>query len=141
MRRALTPVLLLCLAAVGCQQYSSSMQKAVTGADETVVLSALRTLALAQQGYSVSNGGEYATMTQLVDGGYLDSRYKDGRMKGYLFTVKVTPGTAGQASFSCNADPEQQGEQAGRHFYVSSSSTEIHVNAKQPATATDETIH
>jgi hypothetical protein len=45
---------------------------------------------------------------------------------------------APEGSYTCNADPDNKGA-AGRHFYIDSTSTAIHVNASQPATAQDPT--
>jgi Tfp pilus assembly protein PilE len=132
---ALTAIASLC-----CQSYTTGLQKTVARADETTVVAALRSIGVAQQTYSISNGGNFGTLDQLRDGGYLDVRFNsaNGGFKNYSLTLNANPQSAeAPASFTCNADPTNTGPQAGRHFYVDSTSEAIHVNADKPATATD----
>lgn len=133
---------LICFASLSCQTYSTGLQQTVARADETAVVAALHTIAVAEQTYSISNGGKYATLQELRDGGYLDTRFNsaNGGVKDYTLTIKTNPQTGEAAAyFGCNADPSNSGTQAGRHFYIDSTSLAIHVNATQPATATDPT--
>ncbi|PWT95941.1 MAG: hypothetical protein C5B55_00640 [Blastocatellia bacterium] len=112
-------------------------------ADDTVAISALRTIALAERTYSVSNGGDYATLKQLTEGGFLDSRFAgDKPVRDYVLQLKLTTKDegGGEASYSCNADPDQIGDRAGRHFYIDSTSNLIHVNDTQSATAADRIV-
>ena len=135
-------IVMTAMASLSCQQYSTGLQQTVARADETAVVAALRSISVAQQTYSISSGGTYATLDQLRDGGYLDVRFKaaDGGVKDYALTMSTNPPGAGTpASFSCNADPTKTGPTAGRHFYIDSTSQAIHVNASQPASATDPT--
>jgi Tfp pilus assembly protein PilE len=116
------------------------LQQTVARADETAAVATLHAIAVAQQTYSLSNGGNYGSLEQLREGGYLDVRFNStkGGVKDYLLTVTAKPPSGGvPASFTCNADPTNAGPQAGRHFYVDSTSASIHVNANQPATAAD----
>jgi hypothetical protein len=125
-------VLVVTLVSVCCQSYTTGLQKTETSADETAVISALRSVAIAQQAHAATNEGSYATFPQLVEGGYLDSRFnaEAPELQGFVLTLKM-----GEKSYSCNADPA--GEQTGRHFYVDSTSPLIRVNATQPASAKD----
>jgi hypothetical protein len=137
------PILLLCLIFPGCQTYTSGLVKTAGRADEAVVLSNLRSITAAETAYNVSNGS-YGTFEQLTSGGFLDARFKGDRpsISEYSYTIAISeksPST-GMASFTCNADPERTGDRAGRHFYIDSTSNDIHVNPTQPASATDETI-
>ena len=139
----LTLIVLLCLIFTGCQTYTSGLVKTAGRADEAVVLSNLRSIIVAENAYNVSNGS-YGTFEQLTSGGYLDARFKGDRpsLNEYSYTIAVSeksPST-GVASFTCNADPERSGDRAGRHFYIDSTSNDIHVNPTQPASATDEII-
>ena len=79
--------------ALACKSYTAGLQQSVTQVDETVAITALHTIALAQRTYSVSNGGSYGTFEQLVQSGYLDSRFKGDKpkMKGYVLQMTVTP--------------------------------------------------
>jgi hypothetical protein len=145
MLRSLKPalILLLCLIFPGCQTYTSGLVKTAGRADEAVVLSNLRSIIVAENAYNVSNDS-YGTFEQLTNGGFLDARFKGDRpsINEYSYTIAVSeksPST-GMASFTCNADPERTGDRGGRHFYVDSTSNDIHVNATQPASATDEII-
>jgi hypothetical protein len=131
--------LLTCVASLTCQTYTTGLQQSVARADETSAIGALRTIALAQRTYSVSNGGSYGSFQQLCDGGYLDSRFNSSKpeVKDYILTMDVGAKPGSESGFSCNADPSGAGGQAGRHFYIDSTSNEIHVNPTQPATAND----
>jgi hypothetical protein len=109
-------------------------------ANETTAVAALHSIATAQQTYSISNDGNYGTLQQLRDAGYLDERFSkaDGGVKDYVLTININSQSGGTpATFSCTADPTTAGPQAGRHLYVDSTSTTIHVNPTQPATASD----
>jgi hypothetical protein len=134
--------LLVCLATFSCQTYTSGLKQSLTAADETSATGTLRTIALAQKTYTVTSGGEYATFQQLSEGGYLDSSFNADKpaIKDYVLTMEVTPKANGKAEgfYSCNADPTR--EQAGRHFYIDSTSSETHVNPSAPATANDPTL-
>ncbi len=137
--------LFACSAAPACQSYTSGMQQGVTKTDETAAISALHSISVAQRTYSVSNGGAYGTFEQLVQAGVLDERFKADKpkVKGYVLTMSVTSKGDGSAegSYSINADPEGSGPQAaGRHLYLDSTSGLIHVNASQPANASDQSL-
>ena len=145
MLRSLKPalVVLFCIAFTGCQSYTSGLVQSAGRADEAVVLSNLRSIIVAENAYNVSNGS-YGTFEQLTNGGFLDSRFKGDRPSlsqySYMITIPEKSGDAATASYTCNADPERTGDRAGRHFYVDSTSNDIHVNTTQPASATDEVI-
>lgn len=118
-----------------CQSYTTGLKKTETHAGEASAIGAMRTVALAQQAHAVTNGGSHATFLQLVEGGYLDSRFnaETPELQGYVLTMNV-----GEKTFSCNADPV--GDQKGRHFYVDSSSALIRVNETQSASAKDDML-
>jgi Tfp pilus assembly protein PilE len=131
---------LTAIALSSCQSYSTGLQQTVVRVDETTAIAALHTIAVAQQTYSISNGGNYATLQELRDGGYLDTRFSspDGGAKDYSLTISTKPQSGeALAFFSCNADPKNSGPQAGRHFYIDSTSSALHVNPSQSATAQD----
>jgi len=119
---------------ISCQTYSTGLQQSVARADETSAIAALKTISTAQQTYAVSNGGSFGTFQQLCEAGYLDQRFNSNtpQVKDYVLSMEVSAN-----SYSLNADPARSGEQAGRHFYLDSSSPLIRVNPTQPATATD----
>lgn len=132
-----TAVVLICLTLVSCQNVSTPLEKTVARADEAVATGALHTIATAQQTYSISNNGSFATFQQLAGAGYLDSRFNSEKpaLKDYVLTMEV--GSAGDGPyFRCHADPAGDGPQ-GRHFYIDSTSNFIRVNATQAASAGD----
>ena len=130
---AIAFLLVAYLSCTGCQTYTEGLKQDVARANELGALAALHSIALAQQTYSVSNGGKYGTASQLVEGGFLDSNIANPENKDYVLTVEVGQ-KAGGDFYSCNADPK---DKPGRHFYIDSTSREIHVNPTQPATASD----
>lgn len=143
-RRLILPVLFVILTTCGaCQTYTSGLQQSLARAEETAALTTLRSITLAQRAYSLTNSGEYGTLKQLADGGFLDARYGGEKpVKDYIITLDVkakTPGAA-EGSFTCNADPEKDGIRAGRHLYIDSTADGIHVNDTQPATSADKVI-
>jgi hypothetical protein len=136
-------VLLFCLAFAGCQKYNSGLVQSAARADEAVVLTTLRSIMTAENAYNLSTGS-YGTFDQLTSGGYLDSRFKGERasLNEYSYAIAVadkSPGGSAE-SYTCNADPERTGDRAGRHFYIDSTSNDIHVNATQAASASNEII-
>ena len=135
--------ILICLASLSCQSYSTGLQQSVARADETAATAALHAIATAQRTYSISNSGDFGSFEQLCAGGYLDSRFNSSKpaIKDYVLTMAVTPKAEGQVEgfYSCNADPVGTGAQAGRHFYIDSTSSQLHVNPSESATAKDPT--
>ena len=109
MRKQLIIALLFFLTctAFACQSYTRTLQQSVERADETAAIAALRTLSTAQRTYSVSNSGAYGTFEQLVQGGFLDSRFNSEKpkFKGYVLSMSVET-KGGDGSYSVNADPE-----------------------------------
>jgi hypothetical protein len=136
-------VVVISVSLFGCQKYTSGLVQSAGRADEAVVLSNLRSIMVAENAYNLSNGS-YGTFEQLTSGGFLDARFKGQRPSlsqySYTITVMDKSSDAATASYSCNADPEGTGNRSGRHFYIDSTSNDIHANATQPASATDEVI-
>jgi len=129
------------LVATGCQNYTSGLQQSGDRVDETVAITALRNINSAQRMYSLSHEGNYGTLAQLSEAGYLDSRVRSGKpLRDYVFTLTVNPKSesAPDGSYSCQADPVA--DRPGRHFYIDSISGTIHVNPTEPASATDPII-
>ncbi len=139
----ITLLLAACVGFAGCQTYTSGLKQSVARADETSAIAALHSIALAQQTYSMSNDGKYGTFQQLAEGGVLTPSISptNPEVRDYVLRMNVSqkPGSAGEEFYSCNADPKPAGQMAGLHFYIDSTSREMHVNPTQPATATDPT--
>jgi hypothetical protein len=135
---SITTTLLLaaCISLSGCQTYTTGLKQDVARANELSALAALHAIALSQQTYSVSNGGKYGSLQQLVEGGFLDPTVSNTEKKDYVFTMEVGQKAGSEEFYSCKADPK---DKPGRHFYIDSTSRETHVNPTQPATAADPT--
>jgi hypothetical protein len=133
---------LACIALVvlfACQKHASSLQESTNRVDETVAIRALRNIDSAQKLYSVSHEGNYGTLAQLTEAGYLDSRFSsDKPLRDYVLTVNLNPKPESAPGYSCLADPVAG--RPGRHFYIDSISGTIHVNATQPASPADPVI-
>ena len=117
---------------LGCQSYTTKLEKGATAADETAAISSLRTVAAAQATYAVQTDGNYGSFSQLTKQGLLDARFasENPEIRGYVLTL-----TTGNKKFSCNADPAD--EATGRHFYIDSDSAVLHVNPTRSADASD----
>ncbi len=131
------------LIAVGVTGYKA----AIKAANEAAAIKTLRTIGEQQMLYFNSRQrSTYGTFEELRKENLLDSRF-DGStpvVDGYVYTMKVIPkSTSQQAGFTINADPqvaEGVGATGKNHYYVDSDTNTIHVNADQPATATDPPI-
>ena len=136
----LLSLLLTVMAATACQSYSEKITNSKSAANETVVIGALRAIAAAQSVYSITHDGEYGTFDELVSGGHLDARFRGEQpvIGGYALTMKVS-----KQSYAVNADPQEAvaaGSTGSRHFYLDSKDSAVHVNQKQPATASDPAL-
>jgi hypothetical protein len=145
MQRILFPLILLMasLAFLSCQSATTGLEQGSARADEGAALANLRAITRAQTAYSITNPNDYASFEQLAAGGYLDGRFNKSQptFYGYVFTMTVSPKSdSSEGSYRLNADPDPALKAAGRHFYVDSKSSEIHVNATQPASASDATV-
>lgn len=135
-------LLMAAFATLNCQSYTTGMQEGSGRVDEGAAIANMRAITNAQAAFSITNS-DYGTFEQLATGGYLDGRFNTSNPKfyGYVFTMAVTPKSGSStASFRLNADPDPAVKATGRHFYIDSDSSEIHVNATQPASASDETV-
>jgi hypothetical protein len=84
----------------------------VTAANETAALARLRAIVQAERRYQVESGGDYATLDQLVQKGYVNDP-SQGKLSGYRFNVKTKAG-----GFEATAVPEKFGVTGTRSFYV-----------------------
>jgi hypothetical protein len=133
-------LLIACLATLNCQTYTTGLQQGAGRADEVAALSTLGAISRAQTAYTISNPGDYGTFEQLAAGGYLDGRFNNSKPKfyGYIFTMSVSPKSDSKdGSYALNVDPDPALKVSGKHFYLDSNSSDIHVNASQQAGASD----
>ena len=120
---------------------------AVRSANEAAAVKTLRTIAEQQMLYYNSHQrSTFGTFDEMLKENFLDTRFAGTTpvLDGYVYQMKVIPkSTAQQPGYSINTDPQvSEGVSAtGRnHYYVDSDTNTIHVNATQPATATDPPI-
>src|SRR6266436_5630945 len=103
--------------------------------NEAATMQNIKTIAAVQIQYYNMHGRTFGTFEQLVKEQMLTSKFAGNPPSpdGYLFTMKVTPKTAGSpTSYTLNADP-QTDSSGTNHFYIDSSDSSIHVNATQAA--------
>jgi hypothetical protein len=112
---------------------------ALRSGNEAATLQDIKTIAAVEIQYYNTHNRSFGTFDQLIKEDMLTSRFSGERTStdGYVFTLNVTPKTAGQASsYTLNSDP-QNANTGANHFYIDSRSAEIHTNPNQPASATD----
>src|SRR6266850_5922416 len=107
--------------------------------NEAATMQNIRTIAAVQIQYYNTHARTFGTFEQMVKEQMLTSKFAGNppSTDGYIFTLKVTPKTAGApTSYTLNADP--QTESSGtNHFYIDSTDSSIHINAAQPAGSAD----
>ena len=120
---------------------------AVRSANEAAAVKTLRTIAEQQMLYYNSHQrSTFGTFDEMLKENFLDARFAGTTpvLDGYVYTMKVIPkSTAQQPGYAVNTDPqvsEGVGATGRNHYYVDSDTNTIHVNATQPATATDPPI-
>jgi prepilin-type N-terminal cleavage/methylation domain-containing protein len=99
--------IILIIATIGIPSFLRSRQSA----NESSAVSNVRTVNIAEANYSVSAGGNYGTVAELVAGGMLDSRFSSS-VSGYDFTI-----TASGQDYTVVATPAAMNN--GRHGYYS----------------------
>ena len=129
-----------CLLLVSCSSSGSDglgvYPKAVGAADEGSAIQNLRTIASAQtQAKAMRNS--YANFDTLVQLGFLDERFAgpNPNLRGYRFTI-----VANESQYAVTADPQTTQSApttTGRHFYLDSNDSVVHVNPGQTATRQD----
>ena len=120
---------------------------AVRAANEAAAVKTLRTIAEQQMlYYNAHQRSTFGTFDEMLKDNFLDTRFAGTTpvLDGYVYTMKVIPkSTAQQPGYAVNTDPqvsEGVGATGRNHYYVDSDTNTIHVNATQPATATDPPI-
>ena len=107
--------------------------------NEAATLQNLKTIAAVQIQYYNTHSRTFGTFDQLIKEQMLTSKFAGNPPSpdGYVYTLKVTPKTAGApTSYTLNADPQTDGS-GTNHFYLDSSDSSIHLNQAQPASASD----
>ena len=120
---------------------------AVKTANEAAAVATLRSIAEQQMlYYNAHQRSSFGTFDEMIKENLLNTKFNGTTpvVEGYVFQMRVIPkSTTTQPGYVVNADPQvTEGVSATgkNHFYVDSDSNTIHVNATQPATATDPPI-
>ena len=103
--------------------------------NEVTTMQNLKTIAAVQIQYYNTHSRTFGTFDQMIKEQMLTSKFEGNPPSpdGYIFTLKVTPKTAGSpTSYTLNADPQTDGT-GTNHFYIDSSDSSIHINKAQPA--------
>ena len=103
--------------------------------NEAATMQNLKTIAAVQIQYYNTHSRTFGTFDQMIKEQMLTSKFEGNPPSpdGYIFTLKVTPNTAGSpTSYTLNADPQTDGT-GTNHFYIDSSDSSIHINKAQPA--------
>jgi len=131
------------LVAIGIPAWQAS----VRSANEAAALSHLQRIATQEiTYYNTKNRSGYGTFDQLVEGGYLDSRWKGDApvVDGYVFRITITAKSSSQpAGFGINADPQKPTgltATGSQFFYIGSDSGAPTSNPEKPASATDSPV-
>lgn len=120
---------------------------AVRSANEAAAIKSLTTISEQQQLYYNSHQrSSFGTFDEMLKGNLLDTRFAGTApvVDGFVYTMTVTPKSPTQeAAFAVSADPtlsEGFGATGKNHFYLNSHNDAVHVNSRQPATASDPVI-
>ena len=87
----------------------------VTVGDELAAIGRLQAIGVAEQTYSVTGDGAYATMEQLLDKGLIADP-SQGKLSVYKFDARVT-----EHGFQATAVPAKYGITGKRSFYLDES--------------------
>ncbi|HVS83111.1 MAG TPA: hypothetical protein VHE60_15390 [Pyrinomonadaceae bacterium] len=134
-------VVLLIVAVIGILIGAASYgwKAAVRTGNEVATLQDLKTIAAVEIQYYNTHKRTFGTFEEMVQEKLLSTKLSGNPpiVDGYIFTLKVLPKSATHpTSYTLNADP--QTDSTGKnHFYLDSTDGTIHVNAVQPASASD----
>ena len=131
------------LVAIGIPAWQAS----VRATNEAAALSHLQRIATQQITYfNTKNRSGYGTFDQLVEGGYLDAKWKTDTpvVDGFIYTITLTPKSGTQpAGFGVNANPQKPTgltATGSQFFYIGSDSGTTTSNPSKPAAATDPPV-
>ena len=111
-----------------------SWEAATRAGNEAATVQNLKTIAAVQIQYFNTHDRKYATMDQLVKEQWLSTKFAAHPpvADGYVITLELTPPNG----YTLTADPFNRSS-GKRHFYLDSTSMQIHVNADGPAGRND----
>jgi type II secretory pathway pseudopilin PulG len=114
--------IILIIATIAIPSFLRSRQSA----NESSAVSHVRTLNIGEANYSLSTGGNFGTISDLISAGMLDSRF-NGSVAGYSFTV-----TASGPDYTVTAIPTSLN--SGRYGYYSTPDSVIRYQTTTSAT-------
>jgi prepilin-type N-terminal cleavage/methylation domain-containing protein len=114
--------IILIIATIAIPSFLRSRQSA----NEASAVSNIRTVNIEEATYSVSAGGNFGTITELVNAGMLDSRFNSS-VSGYSFTI-----TASGPDYTVTATPTSLN--SGRYGYYSNPDGVIRYQSATSAT-------
>ena len=122
---------------------AGSLKKSLNAADEAAAIRTLQNIFRAETQYMTIHSGSYGTFDEMVKDSSLDQRFAGSApvLAGYVFTLKLTPDTSGQATaYSVNADPKDEPSAGARHLYMDSASNVVRGNANRTAGPSDPPV-
>jgi len=122
---------------------AGSLKKSLNAADEAAAIRTMQNIFRAETEYMAVHSGSYGTFDEMVKDASLDQRFAGSApvLSGYVFTLKLTPDTSGQATaYSVNADPKDEPSGGARHLYMDSASNVVRGNASRTAGPTDPPV-
>src|SRR2546421_10484876 len=99
---------------------AGSLKKSLNAADEAAAIRTLQNIFRAETQYMTIHSGSYGTFDEMVKDSSLDQRFAGSApvLAGYVFTLKLTPDTSGQATaYSINADPKDEPSAGAGQLY------------------------
>jgi len=110
-------------------------QAAERAGNEAATIQNLKTISAVEAQYFITHNRTFATLDQLMRERMLSSKFAEDPAvaDGYVLTLSLTPKPSGPASsYTLTANPVDNST-GHNHFYLDSSSNEIHVNADKQA--------
>ena len=90
-----------------------ALLRARMASNEASAISSLRTLNTMSETYRARFSTYPGALTDLSNGGFIDTNIGSGVKSGYTYSYTGTP-----VAFSCSADPETFGQTGERYFFV-----------------------
>jgi Tfp pilus assembly protein PilE len=116
-----------------------SWKSAVRAGNEVAAKKSLRTIAPIEIQYYNTHNRKFGTFEELIGEQLLDARFRGQApvVDGYVYQLTIGGGTSNaQPIYFVTADPQDRST-GTTHFYLDSSSREIHVNPNQRAGPND----
>jgi Tfp pilus assembly protein PilE len=114
-------------------------KSAMRAGNETAAIKTLRTIAAVETQYYNTHGRKFGTFGELADEQLLDARFRGEApiVDAYVYRLTIVGDSSNAPQkYVVTADP-QDGSAGINHFYLDSSSGEIHVNSNQRAGPND----